>query len=84
VGIVRGAAHPNAALLLADFILSADGQQMLSHAGYFPADPTVPPLAVQMRVVPKNAGLHENFIGPDKLLKYTDSSQDIFRRLFER
>jgi hypothetical protein len=28
--------------------------------------------------------LRENFIGPDKLLKYTDSSQDIFRRLFER
>jgi iron(III) transport system substrate-binding protein len=84
VGIVRGTAHPNAAMLLADFILSPDGQQILSRAGYFPADPTVPPRAAQMSVVPKNVGLHENFIGPDKLLKYTDSSQDIFRRLFER
>jgi iron(III) transport system substrate-binding protein len=84
LGIVRGATHPDAALLLADFILSRDGQQVLSQAGYFPADPAVPPRAIQMPVVPKNAGLHENFIGPDKLLKYTDSSEDIFRRLFER
>jgi iron(III) transport system substrate-binding protein len=83
LGIVRGATHPNAALLLADFILSTDGQRILSQAGYFPADPTVPPRAIQMPVVPKNAGLHENFIGPDKLLKYTDSSEDIFRRLFQ-
>lgn len=71
-------------MLLADFILSKDGQEILSHAGYFPADPAVPPRAVQMPVVPKTAGLHENFIGPDKLLQYSDSSQDIFRRLFER
>ncbi len=83
LGIVRGATHPNAALLFADFIFSRDGQRILSQAGYFPADPTVPPRAIQMPVVPKNPGLHENFIGPDKLLEYTDSSEDIFRRLFE-
>jgi iron(III) transport system substrate-binding protein len=82
MGVVRGAPHPHAAMLLVDYILSKEGQQILSQAGYFPADPAVPPRAVQAAVVPKSAGMQENFIGPDKLLKYTDSSEDIFRRLF--
>jgi ABC-type Fe3+ transport system substrate-binding protein len=82
MGIVRGAPHPNAALLLVDYILSKEGQRILAQAGYFPADPSVPPLALQASVVPKTAGMHENFIGPDKLMKYTDSSEAIFRRLF--
>jgi hypothetical protein len=33
-------------------------------------------------VVPKLAGVPENFVGPDKLMKYTDSSEEIFRQLF--
>ncbi len=82
MSIVRGAPHPYAALLLVDYILSEEGQQILVQAGYFPADPSVPPLPLQASVVPKTAGMHENFIGPDKLMKYTDSSEDIFRRLF--
>jgi iron(III) transport system substrate-binding protein len=82
MGIVKGAKHPNAALLLIDFILSKEGQQVLAGADYFPADPAVPPLPVLAPVVPRIAGVPENFIGPDKLTKYTDSSEDIFRGLF--
>jgi hypothetical protein len=33
-------------------------------------------------VVPKLAGVPENFVGPDKLMKMTDSSEEIFRQLF--
>jgi ABC-type Fe3+ transport system substrate-binding protein len=82
MGIVKGAKHPNAALLLIDFILSQEGQQVLAAADYLPADPEVPPLPVLAPVVPRIAGVPENFIGPDKLTKYTDSSEDIFRELF--
>src|SRR5207237_5217575 len=42
MGIVKGAKHPNAALLLIDFILSKEGQEVLAAADYFPADPQVP------------------------------------------
>jgi ABC-type Fe3+ transport system substrate-binding protein len=82
MGIVKGAKHPNAALLLIDFILSKEGQQVLAGADYFPADPQVPPSPVLAPVVPRIAGVPENFIGPDKLTKYTDSSEEIFRQLF--
>jgi ABC-type Fe3+ transport system substrate-binding protein len=82
MGVVKGAKHPYAAMLLIDFILSKEGQEILSSAEYFPADPAVPPLPSLAGVVPKTAGVPENFVGPDKLVKYTDSSEEIFRQLF--
>jgi iron(III) transport system substrate-binding protein len=44
MAVVKGAHHPNAAMLLMDFILSKEGQQILVGAEYYPADPSVPPL----------------------------------------
>ena len=43
--------------------------------------PAATPLADASQF-PKVAGVPENFIGPDKLTKYTDSSEEIFRTLF--
>ena len=82
MGVVKGAKHPHAALLLIDFVLSQEGQEILLGADYFPADPAVPPAPMLAPVVPKLAGVTENFVGPDKLMKYTDSSEEIFRQLF--
>ena len=62
MGILKGAPHPYAAMLLVDFILSKEGQQILAKAEYFPARPDVPPLPLLAPVVPQNAGVHENFI----------------------
>ncbi len=82
MGVVKGLKHPNAALLLIDYILSKEGQQILRDAEYFPADPEVAPAPLLAPVVPKIAGVPENFVGPDKLIKYTDSSEEIFQKLF--
>jgi iron(III) transport system substrate-binding protein len=82
MGVVKGLRHTHAALLLIDFILSKDGQEILLGAEYFPADPQVAPSPMLASVVPKTAGMPENFVGPDKLMKYTDSSEAIFRRVF--
>ena len=80
--IVKGLHHPYSAMLLADYILSKEGQGILAHAEYFPVDPDVAPLPALAAVVPAIAGVPENFVGPDKLIKYTDSSEDIFQKLF--
>jgi len=82
MGVVRGTKHPHAAMLLIDFILSKEGQESLLDAEYFPADPAVAPAPTLAPVVPKNAGVRENFVSPDQLIKYTDSSEEIFRQLF--
>ena len=82
MGVTKGARHPHAAMLLIDYLLSKEGQEILLNADYFPADPAVPPAPSLASVVPKIAGVPENFVGPDKLIKYTDSSEEIFRTLF--
>jgi ABC-type Fe3+ transport system substrate-binding protein len=82
MSVVKGLHHPHAAMLLADYILSKEGQGILARAEYFPVDPDVAPLPILAPVVPKIAGLPENFIGPDQLIKYTDSSEEIFQKVF--
>ncbi len=43
LGLVRNSAHPNAAKLFVEFVLSPDGQRVLRDANYVPADPAVAP-----------------------------------------
>jgi ABC-type Fe3+ transport system substrate-binding protein len=82
MSVVKGLHHPHAAMLLADYILSKEGQGILARAEYFPVDPDVAPLPSLAAVVPRIAGVPENFVGPDKLIKYTDRSEEIFQKLF--
>jgi ABC-type Fe3+ transport system substrate-binding protein len=69
-------------MLLIDFILSQDGQQILAKANYFPVRSDVPPNPTVARVVPEKNGFEENFVGPDKLNGYTVSSEKIYQALF--
>jgi iron(III) transport system substrate-binding protein len=80
--VAKGLPHPYAAMLLVDFILSAEGQGVLAQAGFYPANPQVPPLDWMMPAVPRNAHVAENFISPEKAEEYADSSQKIFDSLF--
>jgi len=43
-------------MLLIDFILSRDGQEILARSDYFPSNPDVPPAAYLRRIVPANIG----------------------------
>jgi len=81
--IPKGVHHPYAAMLLADFVLSKEGQQILAGADYFPVRADVSPRAVLASVIPQRAGVPELFITPDQLNRYTESSQKIFEKLFQ-
>lgn len=80
--VPRGVRHPYAAMLLADFILSQEGQGIFSKAEYFPVRPDVAPLETLAPVVPKTAGVKELFVSSETLNRYNDSSQKIFEELF--
>jgi len=80
--IPKGVRHPYAALLLTDFILSREAQQILADAEYFPARADVAPKDVLASVIPARAGVPELFLSPDRLNEYTESSQKIFEELF--
>jgi ABC-type Fe3+ transport system substrate-binding protein len=74
--------HPYAAMLLVDFLLSKEGQEIMAKAEYFPARPDVPALPMLAPIVPQNAGFTENYISPPKLYEYSSSSDKILQDLF--
>ena len=74
--------HPSAALLLMDFLLSREGQQILASSEYLPVREDVEPLKQIAPIVPSRAGVAENFISPEKLQAYTESSTKIVETLF--
>jgi ABC-type Fe3+ transport system substrate-binding protein len=80
--IPRGVRNPHASLLLADFILSREGQEILSKAEYFPVRSDVPPQDVLASVIPDRAGVPERFVSSDQLNHYTESSVKIFDEMF--
>jgi ABC-type Fe3+ transport system substrate-binding protein len=81
--IPKGVRHPFAAMLLVDFILSREGQQILADADYFPARPDVAPKETLAAVIPARAGVPELFLSPDRLNQNTESSEKIFEDLFQ-
>jgi iron(III) transport system substrate-binding protein len=80
--IPKGSRHPHAAVLLMDFLLSREGQQILAAAEYLPVRLDVEPLAQIAPIVPSRAGVEENFISPEQLNGYTESSAKIVEDLF--
>jgi iron(III) transport system substrate-binding protein len=80
--IPKGLRHPHAAMLMVDYILSAEGQKKLLDAEYFPARPDIPPLARLTSIVPKNTNTPEQFVGPSLLNSYNESSERIYEELF--
>jgi len=80
--IPKGSRHPRAAALLMDFLLSQEGQQILAAAEYLPVRPDVEPLPQIAPIVPTRAGIDDNFISPQKLSEYTESSAKIVEELF--
>jgi iron(III) transport system substrate-binding protein len=80
--IPKGSRHPYSAALLMDFLLSKEGQRILAAAEYLPVRPDVEPLAQIAPILPSRAGVAENFISPEKLNAYTESSAKIVEDLF--
>jgi ABC-type Fe3+ transport system substrate-binding protein len=80
--IPKASRHPYSAALLMDFLLSKEGQRILAAAEYLPVRPDVEPLAQIAPIVPSRAGIAENFISPEKLNAYTESSAKIVEDLF--
>ncbi len=82
--IPKGSKNPHAALLFLDFLLSREGQQVLSSAEYLPVRPDVDPIDYIAPVVPAKAGVPENTIDERKLIVMTPASEKIIEDLFRK
>ncbi len=80
--VAKNIPHPHAAMLLVDFILSKDGQDIMAKSQYFPSRPDVPALPELAPIVPSAKGMKDMFITPEDLQNYADSSQKILNDYF--
>jgi iron(III) transport system substrate-binding protein len=81
VGVHKDAPHPNAAKLLADFLISREGQQVFREANYLTADPEVP--ALEPTLKPEAGHFRVRFFSPEQtdenMLKWKKIFDDLFR-----
>ncbi|HEY4135746.1 MAG TPA: extracellular solute-binding protein [Alphaproteobacteria bacterium] len=81
--LVKGAPNPYSAMLLIDFMLSKEGQDTLEKADYLPAHPDATTSPALAHIIPKKAGLKENFITPQKLFELNDKSEAALKKYFK-
>ncbi len=82
--IPKGIRHPHAAMLLADFILSREGQSILSEAGYFPTHRDVQTRADLAPITDALKNISGQFISPDALVKFTPSSDEMIAQIMQK
>jgi hypothetical protein len=74
ISVTQGAPHPHAAMLLVDLSRPARAKDLVRR-GVFSSEPlAVPRRAATGRIVPKSVGFTENYIPPQQLNSYIDSS----------
>jgi ABC-type Fe3+ transport system substrate-binding protein len=81
VSLLKNAPHPNAGKLLIDFLTSEEGQQVLSHADYLPALPTVPTMVPGLR--PADGKFEATYLRPAEVDRnvahWSKVVEDLFR-----
>jgi iron(III) transport system substrate-binding protein len=77
-----GAPHPYAGMLLIDFILSPEGQQVLVDSYEIPPNSHVKPKESLLKHVPKLIGAQENFQSPEALAQNLKASTAVFDKYF--
>ena len=81
ISIAQRAPHPNAAKLLADFLVSTEGQAIYRDSGYIPANPGVS--ALEPGLVPDGKDFIGKFYTPERidedLPKWEKTFHEIFR-----
>jgi iron(III) transport system substrate-binding protein len=81
--LVKGAPNPHAAMLFIDFLQSKEGQASLEKADYFPVHPDVEINPKLNSIVPRKAGLKENFVTPKELDEYSAKADAVLKKYFK-
>jgi ABC-type Fe3+ transport system substrate-binding protein len=82
--VPKGVRRPHAAMLLVDFILSREGQTILSEAGYFPTHKDVSTRADLAPIIEALGRVSEQFVAPERLVKDTATSEDMIAQAMQK
>src|SRR5262249_7800775 len=80
--LAKGATRPQRAMLLTDYLLSKEAQQVLEKADYLPAHPDVKPQANLASILPSMAGLEERFLSEEYMFEQRARSLELQRKYF--
>ena len=80
LNLTKGGPHPNAAKLLADFIVSDEGQTIFRNVGYNPASPNVEPRDPSLR--PDGVKFRATYFTPQQIDVSLPKWNNIFATLF--
>ena len=81
VSVAKRAPHPNAAKLLAEFLVSTEGQALFRDADYVPANPAVPPRDPRLR--PGPGAFDAVFMQPEVMNEKMPEWARVFDALFK-
>lgn len=80
--LLKRAPHPHAAMLLIDFMLDREAQEILRGDQYYPANPDVDPPDVMMPYDPLRHGLKQFTVDDDMLAQERPKSTELLREFF--
>jgi ABC-type Fe3+ transport system substrate-binding protein len=70
-------------MLLIDYLLSKEAQQVLEKADYLPAHPDVKPQASLQGIVPSTANLQERFLSEEYMFDNRAKSIELQKKYFQ-
>jgi iron(III) transport system substrate-binding protein len=82
--LAKNAPHPHAALLLMDFLISPEGQEVIRKADYFPSDPSIEVEESVARIIPSKIGMQMFFLSEEELFKSRAKSIELQKKYFRR
>jgi iron(III) transport system substrate-binding protein len=82
VTLAKGSTHPHAAMLLIDYLLSLEAQQVLEKADYLPAHPDAAPQKSLESIVPRMANLEELFLSEEYMFDNRAKSLELQQKYF--
>ena len=80
LSVTKGAPHPNAARLFAEFVTSPEGQGLIADRDYVPAAPHVP--AKDPSLKPDGVRFRAQFFSPEELEASVPRLGAIYKQLF--
>ncbi|HTK14050.1 MAG TPA: extracellular solute-binding protein [Xanthobacteraceae bacterium] len=82
VTLAKGSQHPHAAMLLIDYLLSREAQEILEGANYFPAHPDAEPSKMLASIIPSKIGMKTKFVSEEVLFKERTKSLALQKKYF--
>jgi ABC-type Fe3+ transport system substrate-binding protein len=83
IQLADGAPNPHAAMLLIDYILGPEGQDILAKAGFFVPNTKVTQMKAMEDALPRKRGVREKVLAPEEFFDKAEKAEGLFQKYFQ-